>query len=54
MSTEMDEIIDLHTMQVTQIVNLLKIKTKIIFDVGCDDLGPSMAIIPYVHALHLR
>jgi len=52
-STKTDETIDLHTMQVTQIVNLLKVKTKTIFYVGCDDLGLSMAIIPYVHALHL-
>jgi hypothetical protein len=43
----MDEaiIIDMHTTQVTQTLNLLGTKTKIIFNIGCDHLRPSMAII---------
>jgi hypothetical protein len=43
----MDEeiLVNLDIMQVTQIVNLPKVEAKSIFDIGCDDLGPSMAII---------
>jgi hypothetical protein len=35
-------------------VNLPKAKTKIIFYIGCDDLGPNVAIILFVHVLHLQ
>jgi hypothetical protein len=31
-----------------------KTKTKIIFDIGCDDLRPNVAIILSVHVLHLQ
>jgi hypothetical protein len=34
-------------------MNLPEAQTKTIFYVGCDDLRPSMAIILFVHALHL-
>jgi hypothetical protein len=39
---------------VSQTTNIPKVKTKIIFDIGCDKFRPSMAIILYVHALHLQ
>jgi hypothetical protein len=39
---------------VPQIANLFKAKTKIIFDIGCDDLRPNVAIIFFVHVLHLQ
>jgi hypothetical protein len=32
----------------------LKLKPKIIFDIGCDDLGPNMAILLSIHAFHLQ
>jgi len=38
---------------VTQAMSLPKIKPKQIFFVGCDQLTPSMAIVLFVHALHL-
>ncbi len=34
-------------------MSLPKIKPKQIFFVGCDQLTPSMAIVLFVHALHL-
>jgi hypothetical protein len=51
----MDETITikLHIMQVTQTMILFEAKAKTILDIGCDHLGPSMAIILFVHALHL-
>jgi hypothetical protein len=41
-------------MQVTQITSLLETKAKNIFDIGCDDLGPNMAILLSIHALHMQ
>jgi hypothetical protein len=54
-NTKMDEVIviDMHTTQVTQTLNLLGTKTKTIFNIGCDHLRPNMAIIFSVHVLHL-
>jgi len=46
-------IIIMHTMQVTQATILLEAKPKTIFDSGCDQLAPNMAIILFVLALHL-
>jgi hypothetical protein len=46
--------ISLNTPQMPQTMNLLEAKTKIIFYIGCDDLGPSMVIILFVHALHMQ
>jgi hypothetical protein len=43
----------LHAMQVTQAMSLLEIKPKIVFDIGCDHLAPSMPTILSIHALHL-
>jgi hypothetical protein len=43
----------LHTPQVTQAMSLLEAKPKWIFYIGCDQLTPSMAIILFIHALHL-
>jgi hypothetical protein len=37
----------------TQATSLPKVKPKIIFDIGCDHLAPSMATIFSIHALHL-
>jgi hypothetical protein len=39
-------------MQMTQATNLPKAKPKIVFDIGCDHLAPSMAIVLFIHALH--
>jgi len=52
----MDEaiVIILHTTQVAQIANLLKVQAKTILDVGYDHLGPNITIVLFVHALHLR
>jgi hypothetical protein len=47
-------VVCLDTTQVPQIASLPKAKTKIIFDIGCDDLGPNVAIILFVHVLHLQ
>jgi hypothetical protein len=33
-------------------MNLPKAKPKIAFDIGCDQLAPSMAIVLFIHALH--
>jgi hypothetical protein len=44
----------MQTPQVTQATNFRKSKPKIIFDIGCDNLAPSMAIILSTHALHLQ
>jgi hypothetical protein len=41
-------------MQVTQATSLLEAKPKNIFDIICDPFAPSMAIILFIHALHLR
>jgi len=40
-------------MQVAQAMILPIAKPKTIFDISCDDLAPSMAIIFSIHALHL-
>jgi hypothetical protein len=55
-SLEMDRVITigLNTTQVTQIASLPETKTKNIFDIGCNNLGPNMAIILSIHALHLQ
>jgi hypothetical protein len=34
--------------------SLPKVKTETIFDIGCDDLGPSVTIILSIHALHMQ
>jgi hypothetical protein len=47
-------VVCLNITQMPQIANLPKTKTKIIFDIGYDDLGPNVAIILFVHALHLQ
>jgi hypothetical protein len=47
-------IVILHTMQVTQAMNLLKAKPKTVFDINYDDLAPRMAIILSIHALNLH
>jgi hypothetical protein len=47
-------IVVLHIAQVTQAMSLLETKPKIVFDISCDHLAPSMAIILSIHALHLR
>jgi hypothetical protein len=44
----------LNTTQMPQIVSIPKAKTKIIFDIGYDDLRPNVAIILFVHVLHLQ
>jgi hypothetical protein len=36
----------------TQAMSLPKAKPKIVFDIGCDHLAPSMAIIFFIHVLH--
>jgi hypothetical protein len=41
------------TPQVTQVTNFLETKPRTILNIGCDHLAPSMAIILYIHALHL-
>jgi hypothetical protein len=46
-------IIILNIMQMTQATSLPNVKPKIIFDIGCDHLAPSMATILFIHALHL-
>jgi hypothetical protein len=46
-------VVILHTMQMTQILKLLKVQPKGILDIGCHHFGPSMAIVFFVHALHL-
>jgi hypothetical protein len=46
-------IIIMDTTQVTQATSLLEAKPKTIFDIGCDHLAPNMAIVLFVHALHL-
>jgi hypothetical protein len=46
-------IVSLDIKQMTQTMNFLEIEAKSIFDIGCDDLGPSVAIIFFIHALHL-
>jgi hypothetical protein len=46
--------IHLDITQVPQITNLLNVKTKIIFDIGCDGFRPNVAIILSIHALHLQ
>jgi tRNA A22 N-methylase len=38
----------------TQVMNLLKTQAKIILDIGCDHLGPNMAIVLFIHSLYLR
>jgi hypothetical protein len=43
----------LHTTQVTQTTSLLEVKPKFFFDISCDHLAPSMAIILFIRALHL-
>jgi hypothetical protein len=43
----------LHRTQMTQVMNLPKTKPKTIFDIGCDLFALSMAIVLYIHALHL-
>jgi hypothetical protein len=43
----------LHTLQVTQATSLPKAKPKQKIYIGCDQLTPSMAIVLFVHALHL-
>jgi hypothetical protein len=40
-------------MQVTQATSFPKTKPKIIFDIGCDHLAPSMPIVLSIDALHL-
>jgi hypothetical protein len=37
----------------TQATSLLEAQAKTILDIGYDHFGPSMAIVLYVHALHL-
>jgi hypothetical protein len=41
-------------MQVTQAMSLLEAQPKSIFDISCDHLAPSMAIIHSIHALHFQ
>jgi hypothetical protein len=43
----------LHTPQMTQATSLPQVQPKQIFYISCDQLTPSMAIILFVHALHL-
>jgi hypothetical protein len=38
---------------VTQAISLLEVKTKQFFYISYDQLTPSMAIILFIHALHL-
>jgi hypothetical protein len=38
----------------TQVMNLFKTQAKIILDIGCDHLGPNMAIVFFIHSLYLR
>ncbi len=45
-------IVSLYTTQMTQAMSLPKAKPKIVFDIGCDHLAPSMAIIFFIHVLH--
>jgi hypothetical protein len=54
-NTKMDETITskLHIMQVTQTMIFFEIKAKTILNIGCDRLGPNMAIIFFVQPLHL-
>jgi hypothetical protein len=47
-------IVILETLQITQAMSFLEVKPKIILNIGCDDLAPSMAIILSIHALHLQ
>jgi hypothetical protein len=47
-------IVIMQTPQVTQATSFPKAHTKIILDIGCDHLAPSMAIILSIHALHLQ
>jgi len=47
-------VVCLNITQMPQIANLPKAKTKIIFHIGYDDLEPNVAIILFVHALHLQ
>jgi hypothetical protein len=42
----------LHTMKVTQAMNLFEVQPKTIFNIGGDHLSPSMAIVLFVHVLH--
>jgi len=42
-----------YVMQMTQAMSLLKAQAKTILDIGYDHLGQGMAIVFYVHALHL-
>jgi hypothetical protein len=51
----MDETITikLHIVQVTQTMIFLEAKAKTILNIGFDHLGPSTAIILFVHVLHL-
>ncbi len=54
-NTKMNEtiVVFLHTMQMNQTWKLIKVKPKGIFDIGCDHFGPNVAIVFFVHALHL-
>jgi hypothetical protein len=47
-------IIVMQTLQVTQATSFCKVKPKIVFNIGCDNLTPNMAIIFSIHALHLQ
>jgi hypothetical protein len=47
-------IVVMQTPQVTQATSFPKAKAKIILDIRCDDLPPSIAIILSIHALHLQ
>jgi hypothetical protein len=47
-------IVVMQTPQVTQATSFLEAQVKIILDIGCDHLAPSMAIILSIHALHLQ
>jgi hypothetical protein len=42
-----------HTTQVTQIVSFYEPQAKTILKINCDHLGPTMAIVLSIHALHL-
>jgi hypothetical protein len=46
-------IILMQTLQMTQATSFPKAKPKTIIDIGYDHFTPSMAVILFIHALHL-
>jgi hypothetical protein len=46
-------VVIMHTIQVTQTVNLHEVQAKTIIEIGCDHLRLNIIILFFIHTLHM-